>query len=377
MIMRRTITLFLAVCYGLLTNLNAQTVEEQMTRSRPSCNDVFINAMEVLPKYYREKNFDSLNVAIHIWENSCGQVPQIKITYILFAIQQRTFKIGQLDSSSIILLNEYAERFQLYHQQGAVYTSPQTLFYRFSSAWAGLMLENKHLDENEKFVCSVLKGEIKNPEKEIRANSALYPELMTLVSKNDKDERDGFRANYTIISGAWIPTGNLSLLGVKPSIGFQIGARNKRHQIDLTFQIRFLKSDSPYTVKRNGELIVRDAYFGGYVGLDYNYYFISNQKTDLGIVVGMGYDGFDISGSDYYNNYYNDYLRPTGIGSFNANGGLRFNYYVSPSFYLGLQGRYNWINYGNPGGTNLNGDGYSSDLIIGFNRKQRDVYGRY
>ena len=119
----------------------------------------------------------------------------------------------------------------------------------------------------------------------------------------------------------------------------QLGARNQRHQIDFTFQFRFLKSVNSYTVKRDGEEITLNNYFGGYIGLDYNYYFISTQKTDFGIVAGMGYDGFDISGSDYYNDYYyNDYLRPLTIGSFNANGGLRFNYYLSPDFYIGLQG---------------------------------------
>jgi hypothetical protein len=77
----------------------------------------------------------------------------------------------------------------------------------------------------------------------------------------------------------------------------------------------------------------------------------------------MGYDGFDVftSEADIQN------LKPNSIGSFNANGGLKFNFYVNPTLYFGLQGRYNWINYNNKGGTSLNGNAFSIDFIIGGN----------
>ena len=82
----------------------------------------------------------------------------------------------------------------------------------------------------------------------------------------------------------------------------------------------------------------------------------------------LGWDGFDFAPQPYdYHYYYPYYTSRVTIGSFNANAGLRFNYYFTHSFYIGLQGRYNAIQYSTYGGTDLSGDAVSIDLIFGFN----------
>ena len=134
------------------------------------------------------------------------------------------------------------------------------------------------------------------------------------------------RGTYGLMTGAWIPTGNLALLGVHPSVGGQFGIRNQHHEFDLTLQFRFAKSKDTYTVKRNGSYYDRDAYFGGYIGLDYSYYFLVKQSLKQASQAVWPMMVFDISGSQ--NDY--EYLKPLSIGSFNANGGLRMNVYVKP-----------------------------------------------
>ncbi|HXL55894.1 MAG TPA: hypothetical protein VN958_06545, partial [Chitinophagaceae bacterium] len=219
------------------------------------------------------------------------------------------------------------------------------------------------------FICKVFIGDITDPLKEIKQNKEKYPELSDLVQKNFTIQRKGFRSNYSFTSGIWLPSNNLSIVGNHPSFGLQLGGRGTHHGVDITMQFRFLKSANLYTVKRNNTLYKRDHFFGGYIGLDYTFYFISKTKFDLGWMAGAGYDGFDIANSSD-ENHNNNYLKPLSISSFNANTGVRFNYYFNPSFYLGLQSRYNWINYANSGGTNLNGDAISIDLIIGVNHKR-------
>lgn len=350
--------------------VHAQSIEETMTRAHPSCRDVFVNAMSVLPKLYREHRFDSMYTAISIWKESCGSTAEIRITEILLSMEEQRFHVWQLDSNFMETLRYYNT---VYATQ-RFYTYPgntvQKQFFLFTSTWAKLLLENKTLDVNGQYLCRVLTGEIKDPEKEIRNNEIKYPDLSVLLKQQDEKERNGFRTNYAILAGVWVPTGNLSLLGIHPSVGGQLGFRDRHNELDFTLQFRFLKSADTYTVKRDGSYYERDAYFGGYLGLDYTYYFASTTSFDAGFIAGAGYDGFDITGSEYYN----DYLRPLSIGSFNANGGIRMNFFLSKDFYLGLQGKYNWINYANPGGTNLNGDAFSFDLIIGFNSYHTSGY---
>ncbi|MEP6845263.1 MAG: hypothetical protein ABI861_04645 [Panacibacter sp.] len=353
----------------------AQTsVEEAMTKKHPVCRDVFLNAIEVLPKLYKEKSFDSLQKAIDIWENACGNLPEIKYTRILLSIETASFTVPGTDSSLIELLTNYSYAYKNYTTYG-FYDKSTSTYYKFSSAWAKLLLERNNLSVNEKFICNVFAGNIQQPKKEIKQHKENYPELNNLLDQDLAEQRKGPVAEYTLMAGAWSPTGNASVLGMHPSFGFQVGGKFDRHQIDLTLQFRFLKSGDSYYVKRSGNFYELDHYFGGYIGFDYNYYFVSKPKFETGIVAGIGYDGFDIA--DAGNNNENDYLKPFNISSLNLNTGLRINYFFDPAFYLGLQGRYNYMNYGTKGGTNLNGDSFSLDLIIGFTNKSVSAYNHY
>lgn len=358
----------MAYCYSAA---EAQSIQDQMTKARPSCNDVFTNAMDVLPRLYRDRLFDSMYLAIGIWKDACPEASEIKICYFLLAMEQGTFNLAQLDSNSIDILKSYSTDLDFNQRYPGGYMQKQkTTFYHFSSTWAKLLLNDKKLDNNEQFVCKVLTGEIKNPETEIRKNSLQYPELMALLKKQEDIQRNQLRATYGISTGMWIPTGNLALLGVHPSVGGQFGIRGLHQEFDLTLQFRFLKSKETYTVKRNDLYYDRDAYFGGYIGLDYSYYFFTQSKFEAGFAGGLAYDGFDITSSQ--NDY--EYLKPLSIGSFNANGGIRMNFYLSRDLYIGLQGKYSWLNYANPGGTNLNGDAVTIDLILGFNSYRPNHY---
>jgi hypothetical protein len=350
--------------------LFAQTIEEQMTKSHASCKSMFMNAMDVLPTLYKERSFDSLSEAVDIWERSCGDMPQVKITRILLNMEQSKFDFSRdIDVSAMNMLNDYATSFPSEHkmQDAAFYNETEVIFFRFSAAWSKLLLENKKLDKNEQLICRILNGEIKNPEKEIKQNAGTYPEFAALLEENFESKRRQTQADIAIGAGVWLPTNNLSTLGVHPSFTFQIGVKDMRNQLDLTIQLRYLYSQNPYAVKKDEQLDSTDYYLGYYVGLDYVYYLVAKKRFDFGVQAGMGYDAFDFAPEPYDYYYYDPYYTShVTIGSFNANAGLRFNYYFSHSFYVGLLGRYNGINYSTHGGSNLSGDAVSIDLIFGF-----------
>lgn len=356
--------------------LVGQTIEEQMTKSHPNCKTIFMNAMDMLPKLYRAKSFDSLDKAVDIWESSCGGQAEVRITRILLDMEEDKFSMSRdIDVATINLLFEYASYFP---SPGEMQGSPPhggsiISFYQFSSAWANLLLKNKKLDSNEIFICKIITGAINDPRKEIKHSPQTYPEFTSILEKVFESKRKGLRTDVAFSTGVWLPTNNLSTLGAHPSFGIEFGMRNRRHQFDLNLQFRYLHSASPYAVQRDGHLDSTDYYFGGYIGLDYNYYLVSKTRYEFGILAGMGYDGFDFAPEpyDYYYPYY--YTSHVTIGSFNANAGLRFNYFFSHSFYLGLQGRYNIIDYYSRGGTDLSGNAFSLDLIFGFNGSSKQI----
>lgn len=359
--------LLLTLCIvlpGLPIMTHAQiSVEESMTRKHPECRDLFLNAIEVIPGLYKKQELYSLQKAIDIWKKYCGDINEVKYVQMLLDMERSTYSIASTGSELIPLLTTYSRAFSNSVKYAAYY-GEQVTFYKMTGVWSKLLLETDHLTETEKFICNVFAGNITEPMKTIKEHKNDYDSLNTMVNENLAEQKKRGTLEYTFILGAWAPIGHASLLGVHPSIGFQFGGRHNRHQVDLTMQFRFLKSAGTYTVKRNNNLYDLDHYFGGYIGVDYNYYFINHTKTDFGIIAGGGYDGFDIANSD--DNHSTDYLKPLSISSFNFNSGLRFNYIFKPTFYIGLQGRYNFVHYGNSGGSNLSGNAVSVDLILGF-----------
>lgn len=379
--MRRYALLFLCVISTWATNfLFAQTIEEQMTKSQPDCRSMFRNAMDMLPSLYGSKSFDSLEKAVDIWERSCGHKPEVKITRILLNIEEATFAVSNdIDVSAMNILSYYAEFFPpgTSMHEDDLGNETELLFYKFNVAWSKSLLKNRTLDSNEQFICRILSGEIKNPYKVIQQNAQAYPVLAALIEEDFQNKRNQVRADIALGAGVWIPTNNLATLGVHPSFTFQVGAKNMHNQIDLTIQLRYLYSKNPYAVKKQGTLDSTDYYLGYYLGLDYVYYLVSKKRYELGIAAGIGYDAFDFAPAPYDYYYYDPYYTShVTIGSFNANAGLRFNYYFSHSFYVGLLGRYNGIHYSTYGGTNLSGDAVTIDLIFGFNSSKSGKYYR-
>jgi len=347
----------------IVNAVNAQSIQERMTRRPATFRDVFVNAMSVMPELYRHKLFDSLSAALAIWRASCGNTGEVGCTALLLSIDESTFDERKMDSSTIDLLVNYSYGFSRRNRMNI--PEEERSFFTFISTWASLLLRNRHLDTKEKFTCQVLAGEIDNPVKEIRNDPMKYSSFANILAENEKSQRSGMRTNYAFLGGIWIPMSDLSLLGNHPSFGFQFGVRDNSNQLDLTLQFRFSKSANTYTIMRNNGYYDLNNYFGGYVGLDYTHYLVNKLNFDLGLLGGVGYDGFDITSENY--NY--DNLRPLSIGSFNANAGFKLNYYLTTSFYIGLQARYNFINYVNHGGTSMSGDAFSVDFIIGGNKK--------
>ena len=346
---------------------SAQSVEQEMNKSRPSCFDMLQNASDLLPKLYRKKSFDSMHYAIEIWKKQCKRVPEIKYTEILLSISERKFSVKQsFDSSNIQVLTEYASTLAAcnrYRGMSAEFVN----YYKFSSTWAKLLLETEPLDSNERFVCKVFAGDIINPEKEINQNRANYLVFNDLLKQDFAIERSSPKSNLAFTAGVWIPRGNLSVVNPHPTLGMQIGARSKRHEIDLGLYLKFANTAN-YYVKRSDSLYQRNYFLGGYIGLDYTYYFVSSPRFDIGWVAGVGYDGFDIAAKATQNND-THYLDPVSISSLNLNTGARINFYFTRSFYIGLQTRYNAVNYCNTGGTDLGGGAFSIDIIFGSNTK--------
>ena len=87
-----------------------------------------------------------------------------------------------------------------------------------------------------------------------------------------------------------------------------------------------------------------------------------HKKHELDLIGGIGYDGFDAI-TDMKTKY-SDKASVT-LNTLNLNLGLGYRFYISSTTYIGLQGKYNFVNFLNHNGTNLSGNTMEFYILIG------------
>ena len=367
----KTFTLCTFLLFVFTFQLKAQTVEELLSQKKPTCREVLINAASVIPELYLQHSFDSLEKAVNFIDASCPEMQETFYLKTLLNIERPSVLMPKsIDSNFIDKLNSYAVMLPILKRQASqVYNADEYKLILFIQQWATDLLKKKRLSPDEIFLCDVLAGNIKSPERELRTNKEKYPQLYALLKQGYINDRNSPSFTSAFIMGAWVPTKDLKVLGMHPSLGVSFGGRSKNDELDLTLQFKFINSKNSYDILRQNTVYSMNHFFGGYIGLDYAKYFVHKTGYELGWLGGAGFDGFDIANSSDYNTN-NDYLKPLSINSFNINTGLRFNYFFNARTFIALQSRYNFINYGNKGGTSLRGDAVTIDLLIGVNSRR-------
>lgn len=360
--MKLLVTAILFIC--CLDVSLSQTLEQRLLQSKPDCNEIFTNAMDVLPALKANGRFDSIAFVIDFLESHCGKTREAFDLKVLLAIQTEFFRIEDFyDSASIYNLQVRATAYNLATNGNYPLQQVELKYYRFTSHWAKELLLSKTSGIDQLLVLKTLAGEEKFPTAIITNNQLAYPYLYSLLENAKRLARKQPFVYNSFTVGYWVPTNNLSILGPHPTIGVQVGGHTAKYDLALTLQFKFLPAAHPYQVFRQFTLYDLDHFFGGYIGLDYTRILLKSNVVELGFLGGIGYDGFDIRGGENL-----DYLKPLSINSLNVNTGLRINFLYSLKGFIGLQGRYNLIDYRNKGGTNLRGDAVSIDLVFGFRK---------
>lgn len=176
------------------------------------------------------------------------------------------------------------------------------------------------------------------------------------------EKRRSLANNRSINVGMWIPTGNLQTLGAKPEIGAQIGRRYRRFGGDITALFRFLDAKHEYLVEHNDSLYRTDNFLGIYLGGGPVLRAHSSWSTSFEIFSEAGWGGIMALAADDIKAKNADYMN-----SFNCNIGLTLRKYFGAfhTQYIGIQARYNIVDFDTNGGTNLSGDAVSINFIWG------------
>lgn len=387
--------LFSAIAATTTAQVDNVTVERMLFKQAPSFQDVQLNLVAMVPRLHREHKEDTLKAITDYYKKNYATISTILYYDIISEIRKRTFKeelpnLKNVDAGTGVKLSDaafYEENIiaylYWYKEESRITASssyyPEYIktayddYYAFLKQYAGEQLETPGLKAVEKWLLFFLS----NPDE--RLYKALdQPEyngtaLQRAWRKNVKKQQAITGGNWGLTAGVWMPQGNATMLGVHPSLGFVIGGRFNKVMVDFEAAIKFLRTQEHYIVIADGVPHSTNYFFGGFVGISGGYELWRRKKNELDLLGGMGWDGFDaLPGSGNSNNNNSNDPSKT-LGSFNMNAGLGYKFFLhnpdepgkKPCSYLGLQVKYNFVNYLNEGGTNLSGNAITIGLIYG------------
>ncbi|MCB2230025.1 hypothetical protein KQH82_04860 [bacterium] len=336
-----------------------------------SCRDYIRNAHQLIPPWYDQGKLDSVRLVIEFVEQEC-ETSSFDRLKTLLAIESGEFETDLCDSALIDhVLHGY------YHRSGRspdwltlliwgerIPLSDTTAYSRLVDSLTARLIRETDSTSAAYVVLMDFTGDYDYIRK--RLHRGAYPGTCLQEAYNREiaywlERRYRGRIHLAALTGIWMPQHAASVLGNKAELGFKIGWRGERLGTEGTVIFRFLDAKREYVVRQDGKEDRGRSFFGGYVGADLAYEAIRSETYALALIGGIGLDGFGHGSSK------DDDDNTSGVNSLNLNIGAEYRLACNRTRtrYVGVQGRYNVVNYATGGRTDLSGNAVSLELIYG------------
>ncbi len=375
--MRKVVLFLLLVLTGFL---QGQNYDALMIHKQIDCEDISYNSGLYFVKYLQEEKFDSAQNIIEYWEGKCGEREPIFRAKILLALKNNSFNDSLLTQNTLkINIYNYIYRVEMiknsnyywYDENKAYfgYTPVNQDFDKVTQKFAESLKKQYSPETIEYLLAEFYSGNVdeifEKLQREPFKDSPLGKEYHEEVAMYTKQGE--FHCAW--ITGLWIPTGDLTPLGLHPEVGWSVGAKVGKMNYDLVLAFKFLNAANPYTGYRDGVAVQTDNFFGAYMGFEVGRDMYVRNGHELQIVGGVAVDGFDVL----------DANREQGIESkstfsYNFNLGVSYRYYITNDFYLGIRTKYNLVDYSMNGVTDFKNDPITIQFTIGglYNMFKKD-----
>lgn len=353
--------------------LFGQDFDNMMTRKQVDCSDISYNSGLYFIKYIQENKIDSAKYLLQYWESKCGMREPIFRARILLALKQNSYNDTLLNEGVLNYIFNYQNRMDMirysnyysYDNYSAYYgfIPPGQEFDKYTQEISKALLEYYEPNQIE-YLLAEFYGENSDTIFS-KIQTKTYPQ--SILTKEYKKAVDSYvnmaELHISWITGIWIPTGELKKLGSHPELGFQMGAKHKKMNYDITMAFKFVNSPNDYYARRtksDDSLVLTNHFFGGYIGFDIGRDIYSNNGHELQLTGGIALDGFDVFEADKDND-----LETVSTWTYNFNLGLGYRYYIKNNLYLGLRAKYNVVDYSLSNVVDFTGNPITVQFIVG------------
>ncbi len=390
-----------------LVKAQSNSVEQKLTAVRvPNFSEISYNAILIIPQLYRENKEDTINQVISYINKNFGSAAFLEPYIILDQIKKRAFReeIRNFASGPQWALSSAYTDSQFYEANIITYyldwyktnfgiraNNRYSLYIRnaygdyidFIAENAKLLLHTPGLSPVEKWLLNYLLHPDARMLQELAGTEYNGSQLQKAWIKHDKDESLIYGGGITALSGVWVPTGNISVLGTNPFFGFGVTGKNKHKMIfGMDLDVRFLKSPNDYTVKAGSVVFKTHQFFGAYAGFNAGYELLRRKKHEFDLVGGIAGEVVDAV-SDDDKKRYNFSNKAGELSTVSLNAGLSYRRYGKrihsdnrqANNFICIELKYHFLFYNNPMGTNLDGGAVTLGVSVGsINRKAWQNY---
>jgi hypothetical protein len=339
--------------FSTLQNLYAQEdLDAKLIKKQVNCQDISENSSFYIVDYFESGNIDSCYIILDYWSQKCGYTEPVSRANMLLALAMHYYSDAMISSDYIDRLLIYmnrAENIQILslHPEKADFRYDDFVplggdFDHWTNALAKSLMNEYEPGSSEYLLSLFYSGKCDTAFQMLKEK----PYLTTAIGKlYDSIVRQTIKMPvlmYHLYSGIWIPTRNLSAMGVHPVIGMGMGAKSDRNAYDFIIDFKFVNTPDYYMAKRSRSGIAEPTrhFFGGYIGFEYSRDMVQTVKNELFYTIGAAYDGFDMFEEEIDNE-----TKTSGTGSYNFNLGGGYRFAVSNDSWLSIQGRYNVVDY--------------------------------
>jgi len=374
--------LFYLFIFGILPYIaiGQIDVESRLTAKVIDCEDIAINSSELFIEYVTSNQYDSAKIVLDFWHEKCGMSEPLLRGEIFLEIISSALTENQYDSTIFDFIEKSALRNEYSKKPNA------KEIYEYNKYYFGYVPLNSNFDifikefaakfetfdnDLEQLFCLLLADKIDDFYIKIQESSYINYLVRKEYDKEILRLKRFADTHFDVAIGLFSPTKNLSnIIGNHPTLKLSYGFKFNKLTFGSAIEMRFGKAKSNYMILKP-DTVITNFYFGIYLGIEASYDLFRYKKSELLLLGGFGYEGFDTELSNY-NSDPNDYVS---VNSLNLNGGLMYRWYFKDYLYIGATYRFNLINYNSDKVVNdLTGYYHTFSLSFGIlkNQSKRD-----
>ena len=327
-------------------------LENLLVNRQVGCADIALNSSEYIPYYLNNNQMDSALIVLNYWGEKCGNSEPAMRANILIALDLFYFDDEMVTDDFLRRMSIFSDRVQLmkenntfaynYHQADFDFVPVGGTFDLWTLEFAKEVLKKYEPGTPGYFLCLFYSGAIDSAYTLL----ATYPynSFKPGIQYNAliKHYQDLPSTSISGFAGAWIPLGPLESMGVHPEIGMTYGLRQRNNLYELVMGVKFIKTPDSYLTRRDkdSEWEYSNEFSGVYLGFEYSRDLMPQKRNSPFFTIGAAYDAITTLNQDT-----DLKLDAATAGSYNFNLGGGIRIFLSNRSFLGLQIKYNVVDY--------------------------------